>query len=150
MSVPDQLQVMPSGIKFAGLGVWAKQRIEERVCFGPYLGVKRKVRSDSGYAWEIRHKKKISHFVDASNPQTSNWMRYVNCARHEEEQNLVAFQHKGEIYYRTVNIIEKGEELLVWYGDQYGKQLGINCKEFHQNQMRSIKRTDKSAKQQKC
>ena len=52
-------------------------------------------------------------------------MRFVNCARNEEEQNMLAFQYRGSIYYRTFKDIHPGEELLVWYGDQYAKELGI-------------------------
>lgn len=51
--------------------------------------------------------------------------RYVNCARNEEEQNLVAFQYHAEIYYRTCKVIQPQTELLVWYGEEYGKELGI-------------------------
>ena len=52
-------------------------------------------------------------------------VRYVNCARHEEEQNLVAFQYRGGVVYRCCRDVVKGEELLVWYGDDYAKELGI-------------------------
>lgn len=44
-------------------------------------------------------------------------MRFVNCARNENEQNLVSFQHGGDIYYRTCKTIETGTELLVWFDD---------------------------------
>jgi hypothetical protein len=42
-----------------------------------------------------------SHFVDACNCKTANWMRYVNCARSVSEQNVTAYQYCGEIYYRA-------------------------------------------------
>ena len=48
--------------------------------------------------------------------------------RNEEEQNLVAYQYKGYIYYRAYKEIKKGMELLVWYGNQYAEQLGIALK----------------------
>ena len=51
--------------------------------------------------------------------------RYVNCARDDEEQNLVAFQYHGQIFYRTCQVVRLGCELLVWYGDEYGQELGI-------------------------
>lgn len=51
--------------------------------------------------------------------------RYVNCARDDEEQNLVAFQYHRQIFYRTCRVIRPGCELLVWYGDEYGQELGI-------------------------
>ena len=51
--------------------------------------------------------------------------RYVNCARNEGEQNLIAFQYRQGIVYRVCRPVIKGEELLVWYGDEYAKELGI-------------------------
>ncbi|KAF6075541.1 hypothetical protein HJG60_015507 [Phyllostomus discolor] len=51
-------------------------------------------------------------------------MRYVNCARDDEEQNLVAFQYHGQIFYRTCRVIRSGYELLVWFGIEYGQELG--------------------------
>lgn len=49
----------------------------------------------------------------------------MNCARSEEEQNLVAFQYRGGILYRCCKPIAVGEELLVWYGGEYARDLGI-------------------------
>jgi hypothetical protein len=66
----------------------------------------------------------------------ANWMRYVNCARHEEEQNLMAFQYKREMYYRTFKHIPAHTELLVWYGDDYGRELGIDIVSFHKPQQK--------------
>ena len=65
------------------------------------------------------------HYVDAADKNAANWMRYVNCACREEDQNLLAFQFHGEIYYRTIENISAHSELLVWYGDEYGQELGI-------------------------
>ena len=53
-------------------------------------------------------------------------MRFVNCSRCEDEQNLVAYQFRGEIYYRTYKPVTPGKELLVWYGESYAKDLGIS------------------------
>ena len=49
----------------------------------------------------------------------------MNCSRCEDEQNLVAFQFRGNIYYRTYKPIPPGNELLVWYGESYAKELEI-------------------------
>ena len=43
--------------------------------------------------------------MSAADPSSSNWLRLVNCARTEEEQNLVTFQHKGQVYYRCVGFV---------------------------------------------
>ncbi|XP_012669509.1 histone-lysine N-methyltransferase PRDM9-like, partial [Otolemur garnettii] len=64
-------------------------------------------------------------YVDGKDQSQGNWMRYVNCARHDEEKNLEAFQYHSQIFYRTCRVIRPGCELLTWYGTEYGKKLGI-------------------------
>lgn len=85
---------------------------------------------------QIRRNCRPLYCVDAKDCGVANWMRYVNCARHEEEQNLMAYQYKGEIYYRTVRHIPAHVELLVWYGDEYGRELGIDVENFHKPQQK--------------
>lgn len=67
-----------------------------------------------------------SYLIDASDPSHSNWMRFVNCARNEEEQNAAAFQYEEQIFYRTCKSVYPGSEVLVWYGDQYASELGVS------------------------
>lgn len=52
-------------------------------------------------------------------------MRFIQCARSIEEQNLSAFQYKDKVYYRSFKQIGIGEELLVWYDDGYLQHFGI-------------------------
>lgn len=52
-------------------------------------------------------------------------MSYVNCARFPTEQNLVAVQCQGQIFYESCKEIHQNQELLVWYGDCYEKFLDI-------------------------
>ena len=52
-------------------------------------------------------------------------MRYINCPRTEDEENLFSFQYHEEIYYCVYKDILAGTELLVWYGNEYAKNLGI-------------------------
>ena len=85
---------------------------------------------------QIRRNSRPLYCVDAEDCGTANWMRYVNCARHEEEQNLMAFQYRGEMYYRTFKNIPAHAELLVWYGDDYGRELGIDVENFHKPQQK--------------
>ena len=82
--------------------------------------------TDSIIFLQIVKSGKFSHFVDGHEESQSNWMRFVNCSRCEDEQNIVAFQFRGEIYYRTYKSINPGEELLVWYGESYARDLGIS------------------------
>ena len=76
---------------------------------------------------QIQRSGKTSHYIDARAVTGSNWMRYVNCARNSQEQNLLAFQYCGRIYYRTLRDVYPREELLVWYGDAYGEELGLTA-----------------------
>jgi hypothetical protein len=83
---------------------------------------------DNHHMWEIFHDGRLSHFVDGSKSATAanksnlnsssstassssssssssslanQWMVYVNCARFAQEQNLIAVQSDGEIYYEV-------------------------------------------------
>ncbi|KAL5005623.1 hypothetical protein ScPMuIL_016781 [Solemya velum] len=128
MTLPEGLCVRESGIPNAGLGVWAETSFPARARFGPYSGEiihDCDQAHDSGYCWQVYKNGKPYYFIDAHNPKKANWMRYVNCARSESEQNVTAYQHNGEIYYRSFKSIEAGTEILVWYGHDYGKELGI-------------------------
>ena len=52
------------------------------------------------YFLQIKKCRRVHHYVDAGDSSRSNWLRLVNCARFEQEQNLMAFQYKGQMYYR--------------------------------------------------
>ena len=73
---------------------------------GPYEGRIVSVDSiaelhNSTMVWEVYDNAgDISHFIDGSDPAQANWMRYIRCARSESEQNMAAFQHLGQIYFR--------------------------------------------------
>ncbi|XP_030849720.1 probable histone-lysine N-methyltransferase PRDM7, partial [Strongylocentrotus purpuratus] len=109
-TLPDGLMVKQSLIPGAGHGTFATKFIPKGYRFGPYDGdiVDLETGYDSGYAWEICTEGKPHHYVDSNSEQTGNWMRYINCARNEGEQNLVAFQYLGDIYYRTFKPICPG------------------------------------------
>ncbi|OCT97464.1 PR domain zinc finger protein 8 [Xenopus laevis] len=46
------------------------------------------------------------------------WLRLVQSARNNEEQNLEAYIKNGQLFYRSLRRIAKDEELLVWYGKE--------------------------------
>ncbi|XP_077529429.1 histone-lysine N-methyltransferase PRDM7-like [Haemaphysalis longicornis] len=124
-TVPDCLVIRRSIIKGAQYGVFAAKPLPKRLCFGPYEGVRvDSVDKGNGYAWRVRGAGR-SFLVDARPLDKSNWMRYVNCAPSEAEQNVVAFERAGAVYYRTRKPIEAYEELLVWYGNSFARELGL-------------------------
>ncbi|CAG5127326.1 unnamed protein product, partial [Candidula unifasciata] len=53
-----------------------------------------------------------SYYLDGKKPSESNWMRFVNCSRSEDEQSVTAYQYKGEIYFRAHRHIFAGNEIL--------------------------------------
>uniref|UniRef100_A0A7M5XKZ9 Uncharacterized protein n=1 Tax=Clytia hemisphaerica TaxID=252671 RepID=A0A7M5XKZ9_9CNID len=129
-SLPDGLEVRESNIPGAGLGVFAKRQFNSGTRFGPYEG--KKVRPDipkddmdTSYMWEIMKEGRVVYYVNGKDEKYGNWLRYINCSRTESEQNLVAFQYHGQIYYRAYKEMKIGDELLVWYGDEYARDLGI-------------------------
>lgn len=125
LTLPEGLVLAKSGIPGAQRGVYTMEGLPIRTCFGPYEGVTVKgANQGNGYTWEIRSRGE-RFLLDARPLSVSNWMRYINCANTEEEQNLVAFQYKGAIYYRTYKPVAPGSELLVWYGTEFGRDLGI-------------------------
>ncbi|KAM6949148.1 histone-lysine N-methyltransferase PRDM9-like [Aplochiton taeniatus] len=129
-TLPPGLQVKPSGIAGAGLGVFncGDSAVAQGVHYGPYEGevMDKDEAIESGYSWVTFKSRHCDMYIDAKKETHSNWMRYVNCARNEEEQNLVAFQFRGGILYRCCRPLAVGEELLVWYGEEYARDLGIS------------------------
>ncbi|KAJ8364682.1 hypothetical protein SKAU_G00135130 [Synaphobranchus kaupii] len=130
LTLPPGLMVGRSSIPGAGLGVFNQgQLVPVGMHFGPFQGemTSREKAIESSYSWVICRKKNQYEYIDGIKDSHSNWMRYVNCARNEEEQNLVAFQNRGRVLYRCLRPIPLGQELLVWCADEYAKELGIIC-----------------------
>ncbi|XP_063391861.1 histone-lysine N-methyltransferase PRDM7-like [Cydia fagiglandana] len=125
------LHLAPSTIPGAGIGVFSTLTLPTGVRFGPYRGLKTQAVT-SAYCWQIFDgERKPSHVLDARDANKSNWMRYVNCSRHFSEQNLVAFQYQGQLYYRTIKIIPRFTELLVFYGSEFASQLRVDLRRYH-------------------
>ncbi|KAM5307319.1 histone-lysine N-methyltransferase PRDM9-like isoform 2-T3 [Glossophaga mutica] len=127
LTLPTGLRIGPSGIPEAGLGVWNEAAdLPVGLHFGPYEGhiTEDEEAAKSRYSWLITKGRNCYEYVDGKDKSWANWMRFVNCARDDEEQNLVAFQYHRQIFYRTCRVVRPGRELLVWCGDEYGQELG--------------------------
>ncbi|XP_017708578.1 PREDICTED: LOW QUALITY PROTEIN: probable histone-lysine N-methyltransferase PRDM7 [Rhinopithecus bieti] len=111
LSLPPGLRIGPSGIPQAGLGVWNEASdLPLGLHFGPYEGriTEDEEAANNGYSWLITKGRNCYEYVDGKDKSWANWMRYVNCARDDEEQNLVAFQYHRQIFYRTCRVIRPG------------------------------------------
>ncbi|XP_067440303.1 uncharacterized protein [Thunnus thynnus] len=110
--------------------VYAKCHLQQGVMFGPYVGevCRAQMPTNLKYAWAIRDDAAFV-YVDASDENKSNWMRYVTYTSSEEEHNLVVFQFYRHIYYRVSQPITEGAELRVWIGKDYATLLGLGMGE---------------------
>ncbi|KAM4749871.1 E3 SUMO-protein ligase ZBED1-like isoform 1-T1 [Anableps anableps] len=115
-----------SGEEQVELKVYAKCQLQQGVLFGPFLGevCKGQMPSNLKYAWAIRDDFAFT-YVDASDENKSNWMRYVSYTSSEDEHNLVVFQFYRHIYYKVSQPISEGAELKVWIGKDYASLLGL-------------------------
>jgi len=126
---PSFLCLKPSTIPNAGMGVFTDIFLPAGSAMGPYGGVMF-VGDDSkathDYSWEIEVPRSAKPMtVDAGDPKRSNYMRWINCARYKEEQNMICLQYHKRIYYIVYKPVYPGQELMVWYGDAYAHRLGI-------------------------
>ncbi|XP_019129415.2 uncharacterized protein LOC104922949 isoform X3 [Larimichthys crocea] len=121
-----------SGPGFSGeeqmgeMKVYAKCHLQQGVLFGPFVGdvCRGQMPTNLKYAWAIRDDAAFV-YVDASDENKSNWMRYVTYTSSEEEHNLVVFQFYRRIYYKVSQPITEGAELRVWIGKDYATLLGL-------------------------
>ncbi|KAM9822288.1 putative histone-lysine N-methyltransferase PRDM6 isoform 1-T4 [Syngnathus typhle] len=138
--VPDWLRELPrevclctSTLPGLGYGICAAQRIPQGTWIGPFQGTPLmldKVRCggtrNTRHLWEIYDSEgTLCHFLDGNDPTKSSWMRYIRCARHCGEQNMMVVQYRSSIFYRACLDIPRGSELLVWYNDSYTSFFGI-------------------------
>ncbi|KAM6216104.1 PR domain zinc finger protein 14 [Rhynchocyon petersi] len=136
-------------------GVFCSKRIAKGVRFGPFQGKvvtasEVKTLGDNSLMWEIFEDGCLSHFIDGKG-SAGSWMSFVNCARFPKEQNLVAVQCKGQIFYESCKDIYQNQELLVWYGDCYEKFLDIPVSLQVTNQARQLSEPpEESADGYKC
>ncbi|KAM8885215.1 putative histone-lysine N-methyltransferase PRDM6 isoform 1-T3 [Spinachia spinachia] len=138
--VPDWLRDLPrevclctSTVPGLGYGICASQRIPQGTWIGPFQGTSLLLDKlhagavrNSRHLWEIYDAEgSLQHFIDGNDPAKSSWMRYIRCARHCGEQNMMVVQYRSCIFYRACMDIPRGTELLVWYNDSYTSFFGI-------------------------
>lgn len=59
----------------------------------------------------------VKAWVDASEPGSGNWLKYVRSCSELSQRNLKAVQSKDKIYYWATKDIEVQQELLLFNDD---------------------------------
>lgn len=126
--IPLWIEIKKSTIPGAGMGAFTQVTLRKGARLGEYLG--RRIApeeyermDDNRYVFEVKVEDEVVEYIDGRQRRTSNWTRYVNCARTQAEENLLALQEGRRIFYHAKRAISPGEELLVWYGPAYGEWL---------------------------
>uniref|UniRef100_A0A8C9SP76 PR domain containing 4 n=1 Tax=Scleropages formosus TaxID=113540 RepID=A0A8C9SP76_SCLFO len=114
------------------LGVFARETIPVRTCFGPLVGqhcssVDLADWSDknSPHVWKMFHNNVLEFSIVTTDENVCNWMMFVHKARTAEEQNLVAYSDSGKIYFCSSKEILPDQELLFYYSRDYSRQMGV-------------------------
>ncbi|NXK48013.1 PRDM4 protein, partial [Chauna torquata] len=131
LSLPKQL-VLRQSLMGAEVGVWTRETIPVRTCFGPLIGqqshsleVADWTDKAASHIWKIYHNGVLEFCIITADENECNWMMFVRKARNREEQNLVAYPHDGKIYFCTSRDIPPEHELLFYYSRDYARQLGV-------------------------
>uniref|UniRef100_A0A6J0UF53 PR domain zinc finger protein 4 n=1 Tax=Pogona vitticeps TaxID=103695 RepID=A0A6J0UF53_9SAUR len=131
LSLPKQLVIRQS-IMGAEVGVWTRETIPVRTCFGPLLGqqshsmeVADWTDKAANHIWKMYHNNVLEFCIITTDENECNWMMFVRKARNREEQNLVAYPHDGKVYFCTSRDIPPDHELLFYYSRDYAQQMGV-------------------------
>ncbi|MBN3295830.1 PRDM8 protein, partial [Amia calva] len=77
-----------------------------------------------------RRSKSYVFRVDAeamkNSPNALSWLRLVQAASNQQEQNMEAYLKNAQLYFRCTRPIRKDEELLVWYNEELSHLLGFS------------------------
>ncbi|KAF6110853.1 PR/SET domain 16 [Phyllostomus discolor] len=128
--VPPGFELRESSVPGAGLGIWAKKRMEVGERFGPYMGAPRATLKEADFGWEQMLTEEVSSqdscvqkisedlggekfCVDAGQAGAGSWLKYIRVACSCDDQNLTMCQINEQIYYKVIKDIGPGEELLV-------------------------------------
>ncbi|XP_034168904.2 PR domain zinc finger protein 4 [Pangasianodon hypophthalmus] len=113
-------------------GVFARETIPSRTCFGPMVGqhcssveLSDWTDKDTPQLWKMFHNDILEFCIVTTDENECNWMMFVRKARTTEEQNLVAYIDNGKLFFCTSREIVPEQELLFYYSREYSRQLGV-------------------------
>lgn len=125
-----RVRIAKSTVPKAGMGVYAIDPIPSGAR-ALYKGVARREKdANMYYAWMIRpydhntgvpdwDSDQVLYYVDATDPETSNWTRYVNCGPTQKSNNFDCDQLFDKMFYVATRDILPDEEIFIDYGEGY-------------------------------
>ncbi|XP_067110666.1 PR domain zinc finger protein 4 [Osmerus mordax] len=115
------------------LGVFARDIIPPRTCFGPMVGqhcsnvdLSDWPDKDTPQIWKMFHNNVLEFCIVTTDENECNWMMFVRKARTSEEQNLVAYPDNGKLFFCTSTEILPDQELLFYYTRDYCRQMVVS------------------------
>ncbi|XP_067936469.1 PR domain zinc finger protein 5-like [Watersipora subatra] len=107
--------------------VVTQRRLKKHTRFGPLVGLITSQPPNLGcqHIFKIFGANGTFTYVDTLSEDSSNWMRFVQPAQTAAEQNLVAYQHNGHIYFSSKCMIAAGSELKVGFSSSYARLMGV-------------------------
>uniref|UniRef100_A0A3Q3IM19 PR domain containing 4 n=1 Tax=Monopterus albus TaxID=43700 RepID=A0A3Q3IM19_MONAL len=113
------------------LGVFARDVIPPRTCFGPVVGqhcrnvdISDWPEKGTPQIWKMYHNNVLEFYIVTTDENECNWMMFVHKARTREEQNLVAYPANGKLFFCTTTEIHPDQELLFYYSRDYCRLMG--------------------------
>ncbi|XP_037551534.1 PR domain zinc finger protein 4 [Nematolebias whitei] len=114
------------------LGIFARDVIPPRTCFGPVVGqhcsnvdLSDWPEKETPQTWKMYHNNVLEFYIVTADENECNWMMFVRKARTHEEQNLVAYPANGKIFFCTTTEIHPDQELLFYYSRDYSRLMGV-------------------------
>jgi hypothetical protein len=86
---------------------------------------------NSAIALQVKEGTESEHLVDGGSVESSNYARWINCARHVKEENVWCVECRGKPFYVLSRDVTPGVELLVYYGEAYARQLRIDVENYY-------------------
>lgn len=123
LSLPSTLLEFDNSNTPHGISVFSKCEINEFTQFGPLIGNSVKevdISEDNSMRdlWEI-FSDSGNIYLSTENVEESNWIRFIRPATAREHRNITAISKENKLYFITIKLINKGEELLYWQDDSF-------------------------------
>ncbi|XP_061663368.1 PR domain zinc finger protein 4 [Syngnathoides biaculeatus] len=114
------------------LGVFARDIIPARTCFGPMVGqhcsnvdLSDWPEKATPQIWKMYHNNVLEFYIVTADENECNWMMFVHKARSREEQNLVAYLANGKLFFCSTVEVHPDEELRFYYSRDYCRLMGV-------------------------